>query len=78
MDEENEDRMVKLVAIVRRAEYYQIEVTVPEYYSYDQMEDAVQEKYKASFTDESKAISPYDVDEYVWHLDEEPVDEQDT
>lgn len=74
MDEENKDRMVKVVAIVRRAEYYEVELVVPEYYSYDQIEDAVQEKYKASFTDEGKAISPYDVDEYVWHLDEVPVD----
>lgn len=77
MDEEVE---VRVKATVVRKEYYEIEIVVPDYYSYEDIEDEVREKfYDLCVAD---GVSPVHEEEEVWDVDEtpivEPVDEQDT
>lgn len=71
MDEE-QGKKIKVSAVVRRCEYYDIELVVPDYYTYDDIEGAVREKYMATCMD----MSPADEYEEIINIDEEAYDEQ--
>lgn len=75
MDDEVE---VRVKATVVRKEYYEIEIVVPDYYGYDDVEQAIRENFSDKYSD----MSPVHEEEEIWDVDEtpivEPVDEQDT
>ena len=67
----NEDKKVCIKAIVLRKEYYEVELVVPDYYSYEDVENAVRDKFGELHSE----IYPYDEEEEVWDIEETPVGE---
>lgn len=64
---------VKVTATVLRKEYYHIELTVPEWYDYDDVEGAIRDKYNELIMEDK--ISPMGEEEEVWDIHEETVNE---
>jgi hypothetical protein len=66
-----EEKKVRIKAIVLRKEYYEIELVVPDYYEYIDIENAVREKFGEIHSE----ISPYDEEEEIWDVEETPIEE---
>lgn len=64
---------VKVTATIRRSEYYEVELVVPDYYSYEDIESEVREKFYDLCVE--NGISPYDEEEEIWNIDEETINE---
>ena len=66
-----EEKKVRIKAIVVRKEYYEVGLVVPDYYSYEDIESEVREKFGEIHSE----ISPYDEEEEIWNIDEETINE---
>lgn len=64
---------VKITAKIRRAEWYDIEITVPEWYEYADIEQAVRDEFDSLYSE--GRISPTDEEEDIWDISEETINE---
>lgn len=62
---------VKVTAQIRRSEWYDIEITVPDWYEYSDIEQAVYDKYQELQME--GRISPTDEEEEIWDIAEENI-----